>query len=195
MLNEFIKEIIWEIPKLNERKVYRVFCWIKARQKKYWTFWLWKRDGYRYWISCRQMTYFINLMIDYWFLEIKGHARSKTGHKCRIYKASKQLKTYLNQIKDYVFKKIDNLTQKIKWFCEYNNTITYIKSLSGVKRKFKRYDFEYIWEYYLVFWDNEIWRKNKILRKSDWKIMNLFDFIKETSGKTVYETALFLNIN
>lgn len=193
-MQSFINDIIWEIPKLTEKKVYKIFNSIKYRQKTYKNLGLGKRDGIKYGISTRQMTYFINLMVDYGFLEVKWYARAKTGHKCRIFKVSKQLQVYLDQLKDYVFTKIDNLSAKIKTFCDYNNTITYVKGLAWVKRKFKRYDFEYLWESYLVFWEQEIKRKNKILRKSDWKIMNLFDFIKESNWKSVYETALMLNL-
>lgn len=138
-MNEFISEIIWEIPKLTEGKVYRIFCSIKARQKKYWVFGLWKRDGFRFWVSERQMQYFVNLMLDYWFLSIDSIVYSSRWFKCRVFKASKQLLWYLNEIKDYV-----------KKVFTYVDPIAYVKTRFITKKVWSKLKFKVHWERYII---------------------------------------------
>jgi hypothetical protein len=139
MLKSFINEIIWEIPKLTERKVYRIFCSMKARQKKYWTFWLGKRDGFRFWVSERQMQYFVNLMINYWFLSIDSEVKSSRGFKCRVFKASKQLLNYFIQIKDYVATKF-----------EYIDPVAYVKARFIIKKVWSKLKFKVHWDRYII---------------------------------------------
>lgn len=139
MLKSFIDDIILEIPKLTEKKVYRIFCSMKARNKKYWTFGLGKRDGFRFGISERQMQYFVNLMLDYWFLSIDSEVRSSRGFKCRVFKASKQLLSYFIQIKDYVVNKF-----------EYINPTDYIKARFITKKVWSKLKFKVSWNRYII---------------------------------------------
>lgn len=139
MLNWFIEEIIWEIPKLTEKKVYKIFCSMKERNKKYWNFWLGKRDGFRFWISERQMQYFVNLMLDYWFLSIEKEVYSSRGFKCRVFKASEQLKQYFICIKDYVFKKF-----------EYIDPVAYVKARFCVVKEWSKLKFKVAWNRYII---------------------------------------------
>ena len=138
-MKEFIDEIIWEIPVLTEKRVYKIMCSIKARQKKYWSFGLWKRDWSRFWISDRQMQYFINLMLDYGFISVDGTTRSSRWFPCRVFKASEQLLGYLSQIKDYVFKKF-----------EYIDPIAYVKSMFSVVKKWSKLVFKVSWIKYTI---------------------------------------------
>jgi len=139
MLKSFIDEIIWEIPKLTQKKVYKIFCSMKQRNKRYWTFWLGKRDGFRFWISERQMQYFVNLMLNYWFLSIDSEVRSSRGFKCRVFKASKELLWYFKQIKDYVVKKF-----------EYIDPVAYVKARFTVKKEWWKLKFKVNWNRYII---------------------------------------------
>jgi len=153
----FIQDIIWEIPKLTERKVYRIFCSMKARYKKYWNFWLGKRDWFRFWVSERQMQYFVNLMIDYWFLSIEDEVYSSRGFKCRVFKASKQLIEYLLKIKDYVL-------------YTYVDPVAYVKARFTYKIKYSKLEFKVKWNKYIIHLRGRF--KDKIYDVSENKIIN-----------------------
>lgn len=187
MLNSFIEDIIWEIPKLTEKKVYRIFCSLKARNNKYSTFWFGKRDGARFGVSCRQMTYFINLMIDYWFLKMNWEAYTKWGHKCRVFKASKQLKEYFIDIKDYVFSGIKNLTE---WIRNWNNSqdIASYLSTTVIIRKDR---FNYEWVKYIIGKRKHEW---KIYNTETWRGLTLFDFLLEIYNENILNLAFKLRI-
>lgn len=188
-MQEFIEEIHWLYPNLWTKAIYKMFCSMKGRDKKYWNFWLWKRDWSKFFVSERQMTYFINIMINYWFLEEVWNANCR-GFKCRVFRASNQLKKYFTQIKDVVVSKISHLTDRIK---EWNNQDikSYLSSLVDIRRKWNKETFKYNWLKYVI-WKRQY--EGIIYDTSENRGLNLFDFIQKITWKNVIETALYIKI-
>ena len=186
MLQWFIQDIHEELPNLNTRAIYKIFCSMKGRNKKYWIFWLWKRDWAKFFISNRQMTYFIDIMIKYWFLEVSWEALSKGMFKCRLFKASKQLKEYFTQIKDVIVTKISNLSDRIKDWNNSQDITSYISTITTITTKYRIKKFEYMWIKYII-WKNKY--KNKILNTDTNKWLSLFDFLLEIKNEKVFTLA------
>ena len=189
MLQDFITEINWEIPKISKKRIYRIFCSLKWRVKKYSKFGIGKRDGIKFGISERQMTYFINLMTDYWFLEVSGETRGGRGFMCRLFTASEQLKEFFLQIKDVIITKVTNLTDRIAQWNKNTDWIQYLSTMVIIKRKYWENKFKYNWVKYVI----PRWNKY-IYNTQDQIWMNLFDFMDSIWDKNIIKTALQLNI-
>lgn len=138
-MQEFIKEINWELPKISTRRIYTVLMSIKGRLKKYKTIWLGRRDWPKFNISERQMPKLINLLIDTWHLIEKWHTRGSRWFSCRVYELSDYLKRELANLKDYV---------KAKF--EYINPVEYVKARFAYKIKYGRIKFEVDWNKYMI---------------------------------------------
>lgn len=192
-MQDFINEINWEIPKISKRTVFKILVWLKLRYKKYSKIWLWKRDWEKFNISERQMTYFIDLLIQTWHLLIDWETRTKKWFLCRVFKLSDYLKEELFKLKDKVFTKVDNLSERVKKWESENNTIDYIKNnFWFYKEKIWKKWFKYNGVIYVIptKWEYE----NKIFDTTQNKIFTLFNFIKEIKRLDVVKTALLLNI-
>jgi len=187
MLQEFIKEINWLYPRLKPKAIYKMFCSMKGREKKYWIFGMGKRDWAKFFISERQMQYFINVMIDYWFLEIKWEVSSNRRFRCRVFKASKQLLEYFKQIKDVVLVKCSNLTDRIK---DWNNSND-ISSFFTIQTKYRKQYFKYDGVIYILWKDRY---KGVIYDTMNNKGIKLFDFINMIWDNNIIKTAIKLKI-
>jgi len=187
MLNWFIEDINETYPKLRKDKILKIFCSMKLRNKKYWVFGIGKRDWDKFCISQRQMQYFINMMIDYWFLSTSRKVRWSSWYICRVYKASKELLGYFTQIKDVVLVKCSNLTQRIK---DFNNTNTF----SSMFKVEVRGNVRFIKEWWVKY---KIWRgvyEGKVYDSINNTWYNLFDFINFIWDNNIIKTCIKLKI-
>ena len=186
-MQEFIEDINSELPNLSTYRIYKLLNHIKFRYQYYGTFWLWKREWpKKLWISERQMTYFINLMINYWFLEVKKVIVWNRKFTCRIYKVSSYLKEIITEIKDYV--KVSNLSDKIKSWNNSQDTLNYLKGIVTLKTKYNKTSFKLNGiKYTLWKW----WILNLDTNKMIW----LFDLLMEYYGENkIYNLAYKLKI-
>lgn len=187
MLQSFIEDINWEYPKLGKVAIYKMFCSLKGKHKKYNTFWLWKREGAKFFVSARQMQYFINVMIDYGFIDIVWETKGSRWFTCRIFKASKQLIEYFKQIKDVILTKVSNLSDRIKTWNKNQDISTYLSSMV----KIKKWRFNYEWVKYVI-WKGV--HNGKILNTDTKRGLTLFDFLLETNNKNIVNLAINLKI-
>jgi hypothetical protein len=174
-MNNFIDEIHEILPNIPKKKIFKVLVWIKGRKLKYKNIWLWKRDWEKYWISTRQMTYIINLLVDTWHLEVIGSALVKKTFKCRVYKISSYLKDILANLKDVVLNKIDNLSDRIKNFELLNNCSDYINNtIWFYKIKYWKKYFTYNWVIYII---HNRWKYKDLIFDTtwNWKVFWLFN--------------------
>ena len=159
-MKDFIDEILWELSHLTQKQVYRLFCSMNQRIKQFWDFWMWKRDGIRFWLSERQMQKFINLMIDYGFLKIKRRVRSNRGFLCRLFSASEELLKYFWEIRNFVLKKFKYINPK-----EYM-----LARFPVIRDRYWKLEFRVNGQKYFV---NKRWRfKDKIYWEIENRIIN-----------------------
>ncbi len=192
-MQNFIDEINSEIPKISKKNIFKLLMKLKWRFKKYNKIWLGKRDWQNYWISTRQMTYFIDLLINTWHLIENWKTRTKDNFICRTFKLSKYLIEELSKLKDYVLTKVENLSDRIKKWEDQNDCVNYIKNNYGFyKEKSRKKWFKVDWLIYVIhtYWNYE----NMIFDTTQNKVFTLFNFIKEIKRLYVLKTALFLNI-
>jgi len=174
----FTEEIHELIPKITKRKAYYLLCSMRGRYKKYWVFGIGKRDGKRFWISERQMSYFVKLLVDYWFLEKKREVIGSRNYPCAIYKASKALQEMFLQIRDGI--NVSNLTQRIKDFNESHNTFEYLRGYWVAKR-----NKIVIWERFIV--SNRGKYSQYVYDSEREKKLTLFEYLR--GDKNVIETC------
>lgn len=188
-MQDFLENIQEIIPKITKRKAYLIVCAMKWRGENYWSFGIWKRDGPKYGISERQMSYFIALLVDYWYIKPVAKVRWSRGYLCTIYKASSIMKDIMASVRqglNWVCKRVANLTDRIKQWNESNNAYDYLVNEWKVKKwKLILQDGDYIID--------KKWRRLNIIYNTVNKSkISLFDYLRGT--KSVYEMSLILKI-
>ena len=173
-MQELLESIQIEIPNITEKKLFKLLCAMKWRNEQYSKFWLWKRDGPKFWISERQMRKLVTLLLDYWYMTIGGHVKGSRWFKCRIFRASSVLKDILQSVRqglNGICKSVWNLSDRIRAFNSSHNTFNYLKGQWVVK-----YNKMIIWDRYIVY--NKWKYKDSVYDSQDNKKLTLFEYLR-----------------
>lgn len=134
-----ISEIQDILPKLTERKIYRLLLTIKARYIKYGKIWISRLEATRYWTSERQLQSFIDYLRDSEAIKKIGMTQCNNGFKCNVYSLAEWFKKWLEEVKDFVKKTF-----------EYINPTAYVKARFNCKIKYWKIKFKVNWNRYII---------------------------------------------
>lgn len=138
------------------------------------------------------MTYFIDLLLDYWYIQDVAQTRGSRWFMCRIFKASSVMKDILQSVKQWlngISKSVWNLSDRIRAFNASHNTFNYLKGQWVVK-----YNKLIIWDRYIVHKRSLSKYKNHLFDSIERKPVTLFEYLRITDRSTVYEKALHLKL-
>ena len=190
-MQDFLEDIQEMIPKITKRKAYLIVCTMKWRCEKYWSFGLWKRDGPRYGISERQMSYLIALLVDYWYIKVVAKIRGSRGFICSVYKASSVMKEVMAKLRqglNWLCVAKGNLTDRIKQFNSSHNTFDYLRTLWKVKYTKLIIDARYIVHKRAKKYENWVYDSEK------GSALTLFEFLRIYNNRTLIEQSRALSL-
>lgn len=176
-MQELISQILKQNPNVSKNAIHKILFSLHGRNKKFGKVGLWKRDGEKFWISERQMTYVINSLIISGFLSISGKVKWTRWFLCNVYKISTEnLNSLSSYIRNAATVTTTHISQRIK---EFNDSLT----SETIRTFLESFWFKRKWSYLIwcMWWEKILfslqWKRKALYLTRDNSSISLFDSV------------------